>query len=248
MQKNSFNLIFPNRDDYPQNLEILEEKKQTGSYRQLVESSASAYFETNFLTRYFFKRRFQLAFQLIPKRNMNIEILDAGCGIGFFLPTLTHFAKNIWAVDYANYSLQYAKFMCRKRKLKNIYFKKANLTNNLPFPDKKFDLVVCLSVLEHIKDLRKVMMNLKRVLKKDGVLIAGYPNEENLLFRIFQYLEKRLLRPKVFATLQGTKLIHVSKAYQIEGIVKKYFYIEETNNINLAPGVSFYILQKCRIL
>lgn len=247
MEKNSFNLILPNREDYPQNLSILEEKKQTVSYRQLIESSASAYFETNFLTRFFFKRRFQLALQLIPQKKTNLEILDAGCGIGFFLPTLSQFAKNIWAVDYAGASLQYAKFMSQKKKLKNIFFKKVDLADNLPFSDEKFDLIICLSVLEHIKALKKVIVNFKRVLKKKGVLIAGYPNEDNLLFCLFQYLEKKFWRPKVFKAQKGTKLIHVSSPKQINSEIRKNFYIEETSNINLLPKVSFYILQKCRI-
>lgn len=243
----NYHLIFPKRTDYPHNLELLNKKESSSLYRQLVESSASAYFETNFLTRYFFQKRFQLALQLFPKKRDNLKILDAGCGIGFFLPTLSKYAKHIWAIDYAKHSLQYAKFMCKKRGLRNITFKKVNLMETLPFPAKKFDLIVCLSVLEHIKDLEMVINNFRRILKKDGVLIAGYPNEDNFIFRLFQYIEKRLLRPKVYHTFQGTKLIHVSKAQKINKVISKYFYTEETNNINLLPGISFYILQKCRL-
>ena len=247
MIKIDHSLIFPKRTDYPHNLELLNKKNSSNLYRQIAESSASAYFETNFLTRYFFQKRFQLSLQFFPKKRENWEILDAGCGIGFFLPTLSKYAKHIWAVDYAGYSLRYAKFMCKKKDLKNISFKKVDLMKTLPSPAKKFDLIVCLSVLEHIKNLDKIVKNFRKVLKKDGVLIAGYPNEDNFIFRFFQNIEKRLLRPTVHKIFQGTKLNHVSRAQKINKVIGKYFSIEETNNINLLPGVTFYILQKCRL-
>lgn len=247
MKKAYNNLIFPNKNDYPQSLKLLDNKRSSDLYRQLIESSASAYFETNPLTRYFFQKRFQLVLQLIPREKTKIEILDAGCGIGFFLPTLSRFAEHIWAIDHAGYSIQYAKFMCKKKRLKNISFKKVDLMQSLPFPARKFDLIVCLSVLEHIRNLQMVIKNFRRVLKKDGILIAGYPDEDNFVFQLFQYLEKRILRPKVYMTFQGTKLNHVSKAKKINKVISKYFYVEETNNINLLPGITFYILQKCRL-
>lgn len=146
MNKADKSLIFPEKSDYPCNLTKLNNNQYSNLYRQLVESSASAYFETNPLTRYYFKKRFQLALDLIPRYKKEQNILDAGCGIGFFLPTLTQFSQNIWAIDYAKYSLQYTRFMCQKRKLQSIKFKRLGLTDNLPFPAKKFDLVICLSV------------------------------------------------------------------------------------------------------
>lgn len=245
MTTNNFPLIFPKRSDYPQKLDLLNKKNDSILYRQIVESSASAYFETNIITRYFFRKRFEEALKFIPKKNY-LEILDAGCGIGFFLPTLSQFAKNIHAIDYAEHSLSYAKYMCKKRKVKNIHFQKVNLTDDFPFKKQAFDLIICLSVLEHIKNLEKVMVNFRRVLQKNGILIVGYPNEDNLIFRFFQYFEKRLFRPKVFETFQGTKLIHISSASKINAAVKKYFFIEETKNIGLLPNISFYIIQKCR--
>lgn len=50
---------------------------------------------------------------------------------------------------------------------------------NLPFEDQSFDLILCNHVLEHISDDRKAMMELYRVLKKGGTLIAQVPIDEN---------------------------------------------------------------------
>lgn len=242
--KINYSLIFPKKTDYPRNLELLNKKTSSNLYRQIVESSASAYFETNFLTRYFFQKRFEQTLKLIGNKK-KLNILDAGCGIGFFLSSLSRIAKHIWAVDYAKYSLDYAKYMSQKRKLRNITFSKVNLIKKLPFSTRKFDLVVCLSVLEHIKDLDIVCDNFRRVLKNDGILIAGYPNEDNFIFRFFQYIEKRFIRPKVFRTFQGTKLNHVSRANQINNTLKKYFLVKKECDVKILPGIIFYKIQKC---
>ena len=50
---------------------------------------------------------------------------------------------------------------------------------NLPFEDQSFDLILCNHVLEHISDDRKAMIELYRVLKKGGTLIAQVPIDEN---------------------------------------------------------------------
>lgn len=237
-------IVFPQKKDYPQQLSALKKKNDPSLYFQLLESAASAYFETNFISRYLFKKRFQIAVDLIGKKTQP-EILDAGCGIGFFLPTLAKIGKHIWAVDNAPHSLSYARFMCQKRKIKNVSFKKINLELPFPFPQEKFDLIVCLSVLEHVKKLDKAIYNLKKVLKRKGILIVGYPNENNLIFRLLQSLEQRLLRPAVYETFQGLKLVHVSKARQIERVVRKHFYIEKTRYLGLTKLVNFYHLHKC---
>jgi len=43
------------------------------------------------------------------------------------------------------------------------------------FPDESFDAVLCLSVLEHLKDPKKAVNEIKRVLKKGGVAIVSAP-------------------------------------------------------------------------
>jgi len=43
-------------------------------------------------------------------------------------------------------------------------------------PAKFFDYILCMNVLEHLKEPEKVLVNLKKFLKSDGYLIAGIPN------------------------------------------------------------------------
>lgn len=43
--------------------------------------------------------------------------------------------------------------------------------HDLPFSDEEFEMILCTEVLEHIKDPRRAITEMKRVLKSDGVLV-----------------------------------------------------------------------------
>ncbi len=48
----------------------------------------------------------------------------------------------------------------------------------LPFPDHKFDVVICLEVLEHIRNQDNAIKEFKRILKPGGVLLVSIPDAD----------------------------------------------------------------------
>lgn len=50
-----------------------------------------------------------------------------------------------------------------------------NVEDGLPYCDEEFDAVIMGEILEHLKDDAKALMNIKRILKKDGVLLVTVP-------------------------------------------------------------------------
>src|SRR3989344_4711910 len=94
---------FPERSDYPNALSILDKPEENPEdYVRLFVSSASAYFETDPVTRSLFKRRFHLVDAYLNKRGVRFEkALDVGCGIGFELPMLASHAQEVTALDFA---------------------------------------------------------------------------------------------------------------------------------------------------
>ncbi|MFZ4400946.1 MAG: methyltransferase domain-containing protein [Bacteroidales bacterium] len=53
--------------------------------------------------------------------------------------------------------------------------------DDLSFTDEEFDLIYCYHVLEHVNDPEKVLLELKRVLSKDGIIFIGFPNRLRML-------------------------------------------------------------------
>lgn len=236
MQKR-LKLVFPKKSDYPGSLQILNQPSRSTAYHQLIEASASAYFETKGPAKWLFMKRFELAFNYLKSVGKVRSLLDAGTGLGYFLPSLSQAAGQITAIDYSKHTLVYAKKMCKKRKINNVNFVQSDLLN-LRLGNKKFGIIIALSVLEHIppQKLNQLMISFKKLLKPNGYLIAGWPNEGSLLFKLVQQLEKRLIRPQVFKSIHDEKakykpLGHVAKGNQIEIAVTNNFKIIEIKSL-----------------
>jgi SAM-dependent methyltransferase len=204
-------LLLPEPSDYPQEIfkSDLPPEARVGC--------AWAYFKTNLLTRYLFRRRVEIAFDLLPNRSWD-RALDAGAGVGFLLPTLAHMAREVDAVDLSPV-LKYAQAMLDKRGVQNVRLQQADLLH-LPFEAGSFDLIICLSVIEHIPEPGVAFTEIARVLRPGGIAIVGYPLEHALL-RLFEKLirfERRvyhLLRrdPEM---VKGSFHPHVSRFARIE--------------------------------
>lgn len=244
-QRNQLKL--PQKSDYPDNFKILDKPGLSAEYHQLLEASASAYFETKGPARWLFMKRFKLALNYLRQIGRVESILDAGTGIGFFLPTLSRQAEKITALDYAKYTLKYAKSMCQKRKIKNVEFIQGDLLN-LKFSQRKFNVITALSVLEHIppEKLPTLMKNFKTILKPGGALVAGWPNEGGTIFKLAQTWEKRLLRPRMLQSFEDEKrhykpLGHVSQSDQIYAVLTKVFKTVDYQPLPF-PWLKFYSL------
>lgn len=79
-------------------------------------------------------------------------------------------------------------------------FKNAALVSadSLPYPDKFFDHVVSLFVLEHISHLENVFKEIKRVMKPSGRLIVALPCEGGLAWNIGRELTTRRMFQKQY--------------------------------------------------
>jgi len=94
------------------------------------------------------------------------RILDLGCGAGSTMELLRKYGEVI-GIDNNRRMVQY----CR-RKNKKVFLADAI---NLPFENNYFDIVIALEILEHIKNDNLAIKEIKRVLKKGGVLILSVP-------------------------------------------------------------------------
>lgn len=116
----------------------------------------------------------QLAKHLIDKYTLKegMKILDNGCGRGEFLHAFSTLGMQVEGCDISSY--------CQQAKIADLNKEK------LPFPDEYFDVVFTKSVIEHIGDTEHYMNEMKRVLKKGGLLILLVPDWETQYFIFYQ--------------------------------------------------------------
>jgi SAM-dependent methyltransferase len=99
------------------------------------------------------------------------RVLDAGCGAGYGTAMLaTAGASETIGVDVAPHVVEAA-----ARAHAASRFVVGDL-HELPFPDGRFDLVVCFEVIEHVEGQDAAIAELDRVLAPDGMLAISSPN------------------------------------------------------------------------
>jgi len=97
------------------------------------------------------------------------KVLDIGCNSGEFMRLLAEKRHcDVTGVDVSAPVLEIAK----KKGLKVVLCD----ADKLPFADKTFDVVTLMETLEHFNDPLPYLREIKRVLKKDGILLGSCPH------------------------------------------------------------------------
>jgi ubiquinone/menaquinone biosynthesis C-methylase UbiE len=122
-------------------------------------------------------------FELLARRwelNKYSKLLDVGCGLCHWSKLFSNYLKQPSEIIAIDYDSKWAK---GNKELEE-YFNKRNATikflqgdaQELPFEDNTFDVVTCQTVLIHLKNPLRALAEMKRVLKKGGILICAEMN------------------------------------------------------------------------
>lgn len=93
--------------------------------------------------------------------------LDVGCGGGLLAEEFAGVGCRVTGIDPSEPSLETARAHAAQSGLDITYLLATG--ENLPFPDESFDIVYCCDVLEHVRDLERVIAESSRVLRPSGV-------------------------------------------------------------------------------
>jgi len=108
-----------------------------------------------------------------------LRVLDAGCGNCVYFLLLASQAHKYVGIDISVRDLIYARHMVQEMYLDTQAFYLNGSITALPFPDDVFDLVICNSVLEHVKNDQSALKELVRVLRPSGWLFLTVDCEYN---------------------------------------------------------------------
>jgi ubiquinone/menaquinone biosynthesis C-methylase UbiE len=150
------------------------------------------------------------------------RVLDLGCANGgrsiawaeryglnqiYGLDILSIYAKA--AQNYANMKGIKGEFVCSKGE-------------NLPFKDEEFDAIVSFDVFEHVQDVKQVLLECKRVLKKGGHLFVVFPG---FLHPYEHHLSPVTLTPFIHYFFPSRDLIEVyNEIIERRGTEKTWWY------------------------
>jgi len=102
-------------------------------------------------------------------------VLDISCGEGYGCQLLAQTALQVTGVDIDEETISRAR---QEYPISSIRFLTGSITS-IPCPDKSTDLVTCFETLEHITEQEQAFIEIKRVLKPDGLLFISTPDKEN---------------------------------------------------------------------
>jgi O-antigen biosynthesis protein len=102
-------------------------------------------------------------------------VLDLACGEGYGSHILAKVAKTVVGIDIDKNTIEHAS---KKYQTRNLTFIQGSILQ-IPLNDeKRFDVIVCFEAIEHIENHGKMLSEVKRVLKDDGIFIVSSPDRK----------------------------------------------------------------------
>ncbi len=147
---------------------------------------------TDLLFRYGMSRRDQM----VTRFKQSGRMLDVGCATGVFLQWFQ--AGGSWDL----YGLELSEGAARVARAAGLNVFIGQL-EEAAYPENYFDVVTFWDVLEHISDPRSALLETRRILKPDGILVLRLPNAASLDARIFRQYWSGLDAPRHFVRLQS---------------------------------------------
>jgi len=138
---------------------------------------------------------FKIRDLLSPRKNVLEEVgiqpgyhvLDYGCGPGSYIAPLANLvgeSGKIYALDVHPLAIQKVQLIAAKRNFSNIETIQSDCQTGLP--DKSMDIVLLYDILHELSEPDKILKELHRILKKDGILSLSdhHLKDDEILARV----------------------------------------------------------------
>ena len=109
--------------------------------------------------------------------------LDIGCGAGAVSLFVASRRKKVLGIDISKVSIKACREGARRLKLGNVaLFKVMNFPKEKP--GRRFDMIICSEVLEHIENDEKALEEIYHLLNSRGLSVISVPSKNAPLFRV----------------------------------------------------------------
>lgn len=120
------------------------------------------------------------------------SVLDLGCGGGFMAEALKERGATVTGVDLSEAAIGAARQHAKLNGLQIDYCVGGG--ESLPFADGIFDIAICVDVLEHVEDLNRVLSEIRRVLRPNGLFLFDTINRTLLALLAMVTIGERIIR------------------------------------------------------
>ncbi|WP_300034736.1 bifunctional 2-polyprenyl-6-hydroxyphenol methylase/3-demethylubiquinol 3-O-methyltransferase UbiG [uncultured Roseobacter sp.] len=120
------------------------------------------------------------------------DVLDLGCAGGFMAEALAERGAQVTGIDPAAEAVAAARAHASEQGLGIRY--DTGYGEALPYASDSFDIVVCVDVLEHVRDLPQVLAEVARVLRPGGLFLYDTINRNIIARTVVVTVAEDLLR------------------------------------------------------
>mgnify|MGYP006081684079 CR=1 FL=1 len=189
--------------------------------RSKYEKKSFSYHKKGQARHWWFAARREIFYRIIKKENQGkeIEVLDYGCGVGANFSVLQKLTKNKLSIFDTNKKLE--KELVLKYNVKKM------------INSKKYDLIFCTDVLEHIENDKVAFVKIVNKLKKNGILLITVPAYNYLFSEKDVYLMH-------YRRYNKKNLKHLIESQKEKIEIKKFTYFNFFLFIPIAAIILFH--------
>jgi 2-polyprenyl-6-hydroxyphenyl methylase/3-demethylubiquinone-9 3-methyltransferase len=158
-----------------------------------------------------------------------LKALDVGCGGGFSCEFMAKRGVIVSGIDRSQPCIEVARKHAAMSYLEIDY--RCGVAETMPYPDNTFDVVICVDVLEHVDDVRRVIAEISRILKPNGLFFFDTINRNFSSRLVMIWLLENLLREIPKGIHDWNKFIRPKEL--IELLDRHQFYDTEIKGFDL---------------
>jgi 2-polyprenyl-6-hydroxyphenyl methylase/3-demethylubiquinone-9 3-methyltransferase len=161
-----------------------------------------------------------------------INILDIGCGGGLLSEPMKRLGANVTGIDASIKNIKVAKLHAKKNKLDINYL--CSSPEKLKI-NKKFDVILNMEIVEHVKDVEFFLRSCSKLLKKNGLMFVATINKTLKSYMFAIVGAEYILRWLPIGTHEWEKFI---KPEDLKNILKSNDLV-----LNRLDGMHFNIIK-----